>query len=272
MGVITPRIGPWTVGVSRTWPSGPTCRSTRSASTRSAGCWPPPAREGRVAWYGPEHLERLARIRELQAQGLTLALIGRVLSGDLDATDAPLAVAVADADAPEEFLSLAELAERSGSAAPPSSRPSRAKGCSCRASTTATERYTTGDVDVVRAGLALARDRLPALGSARARARAQRQRRTTSPSRPSRSSTATYARRCARRDLSDDDKAQRLVEAFRTLLPAVTALVEHHFRRVLLAVAQEHLESVGEDDELAAASVEAARQLETRASKSGAAT
>ena len=38
-----------------------------------------PAREGRVAWYGPEHLERLARIRELQAQGLTLALIGRVL-------------------------------------------------------------------------------------------------------------------------------------------------------------------------------------------------
>ena len=50
----------------------------------------PPAREGRVAWYGADHLDRLARIRELRAQGLTLALIGRVLSGDLDATDAPL--------------------------------------------------------------------------------------------------------------------------------------------------------------------------------------
>ena len=114
VGVITPRIGPWTGCGSRSWPSGPTCRSTRSASTKSASCSPAPAREGRVAWYGPEHLERLARIRELQAQGLTLALIGRVLSGDLDATDAPLAVAVADAEAPEEFLSLAELAERSG--------------------------------------------------------------------------------------------------------------------------------------------------------------
>ena len=43
----------------------------------------PPAREGRVGWYGPDHLERLTRIRELQAQGLTLALIRRVLSGDL---------------------------------------------------------------------------------------------------------------------------------------------------------------------------------------------
>src|SRR6185436_10850451 len=75
---------------------------------------PPPAREGRVAWYGPEHLERLARIRDLQAQGLTLALIGRVLTGDLDATDAPLAAAVAEAEAPEEFLSLTELADRSG--------------------------------------------------------------------------------------------------------------------------------------------------------------
>ena len=63
-------------------------------------------------------------------------------------------------------------------------------------------------------------------------------------------------------DLSDAEKAQRLVDAFRTLLPAVTTLVEHHFRRVLLAVAQEHLESVGEEHELAAASAEAARRLD----------
>jgi hypothetical protein len=47
------------------------------------------------------------------------------------------------------------------------------------------------------------------------------------------------------------------------LLPAVTTLVEHHFRRVLLAVAQDHLESVGEEHEIAAASVEAARRLES---------
>ena len=64
-------------------------------------------------------------------------------------------------------------------------------------------------------------------------------------------------------DLPDEEKAEQLVEAFRTLLPAVTTLVAHHFRRVLLEVAQEHLESVGEATELAAVNAEAARRLET---------
>ena len=63
--------------------------------------------------------------------------IGRVLSGDLDAMDAPLAVAVAVADAPEELLSLAELAERS--AVPPALLEAVARGglARRRASTTA---------------------------------------------------------------------------------------------------------------------------------------
>jgi hypothetical protein len=57
-------------------------------------------------------------------------------------------------------------------------------------------------------------------------------------------------------DLTDDERAERLVAAFRTLLPTVTTLVANHFRRVLLEVAQEHLERVGEPTELAAASNE----------------
>jgi hypothetical protein len=63
-------------------------------------------------------------------------------------------------------------------------------------------------------------------------------------------------------DLPDEEKAEQLVAAFRVLLPTITALVAHHFRRVLLAVAQEHLEQVGEDTELAAVSAEAGRRLE----------
>ena len=63
-------------------------------------------------------------------------------------------------------------------------------------------------------------------------------------------------------DASDDEKAQRLVDAFRVLLPSVTALVAHHFRRVLLNVAEEHLERVGEPTEVAAAQAEATRRLE----------
>jgi hypothetical protein len=54
-------------------------------------------------------------------------------------------------------------------------------------------------------------------------------------------------------ELSEAERAERLVEAFQALLPAVTAMVAHHFRRILLQVAQEHLEAVGEPTEIAAA-------------------
>jgi DNA-binding transcriptional MerR regulator len=220
----------------------------------------PPVREGRVAWYGPDHLERLTRIRELQTQGLTLALIGRVLSGDLDPTDAPLAAAVFDADAPEEFLSLRELAERSG--VPHALLEAVAlDGLLVPRVHDGTDRFTPSDVAVVQAGLKLLESGFP-LSDLLALAREH----NASTHAVAEQAVALFDRHVRvplrSSDLSDDEKAQQLVDAFRTLLPAVTALVEHHFRRVLLAVAQEHLESVGEEHELAAAEVVASRRLE----------
>jgi len=44
---------------------------------QSRGLLPQPEREGRLAWYGDEHADRIRRIRELQTKGLTLAAIGR---------------------------------------------------------------------------------------------------------------------------------------------------------------------------------------------------
>ena len=62
--------------------------------------------------------------------------------------------------------------------------------------------------------------------------------------------------------LDEDEAAARLVEAFATLLPATVDLVSHHFRRTLLAVAQEHIEHVGADAERAAVAAESLRRLE----------
>ncbi len=45
------------------------------------GLLPPPEGRGRAARYGREHLERLERIRQLRAGGLTLAEIGVRLGG-----------------------------------------------------------------------------------------------------------------------------------------------------------------------------------------------
>jgi DNA-binding transcriptional MerR regulator len=226
---------------------------------------PPPERQGRIAWYGPEHVDRLAQIKDLQQRGFSLAVIRRIVSGELDRADEPLAAAVASAGddggpEPEEFLTLEALAARSD--VPPALIdavvredllvPRRHEGDA---------RFTTADIEVVAAGLRLLETGLPMpelLALARRHHAATRETAEAAVA-----MFDTYVREPLRAaDLSDDERAEQLVEAFRVLLPSVTALVAHHFRRVLLEVAQEHLESVGEPAELAAANEEARRRLE----------
>jgi DNA-binding transcriptional MerR regulator len=224
---------------------------------------PRPEREGRVAWYDDEHLDRLQRIRELRGRGLTLALIARMLDGDLDATDTPLAVAVAAADTetPEEFLTIDELADRSGVPRALLDAVAREHLLVPRIHD-GEPRYTTADVAIVQQGLRILEQGLPLpdlLALARAHHETTRDIAETAVELFDR-----YVRTPLRAsDAPDDEKAEQLVEAFRVLLPSVTALVAHHFRRVLLEVAQEHLESVGEATELAAVNAEAARRLES---------
>jgi len=67
---------------------------------QNKGLLEPPRREGRVAWYGPDHLARIARIRSLQARGFTLATIARLISGDLDAADEALVAELASGAVP----------------------------------------------------------------------------------------------------------------------------------------------------------------------------
>ena len=78
----------------------------------------PPQREGRAAWYDDAHLQTLARIRDLKEQGFTLAMIARVMAGDLDAGEEALAAAIvrpapAAVDVPAA-MSLSELGDATG--------------------------------------------------------------------------------------------------------------------------------------------------------------
>jgi len=224
---------------------------------------PPPDREGRIAWYGAEHLERLARIKDLQAHGLSLAVISRVVEGALDPADEPLAAAVAMADtgdAREEFLTLDELAERAG--IPSALLESVAReGLLVPRRHEGEARFTTADVAVVQAGLRLLEVGLP-MPELLALARRHHDS-TRAIAEDAVAMFDAYIRQPLRAvDHSDAERAEQLVDAFRTLLPAVTELVGHHFRRVLLEVAQEHLETVGEPAELQAAAAESIRAIE----------
>jgi DNA-binding transcriptional MerR regulator len=207
------------------------------------GLLDPPRRQGRVAWYGSAHLARLRRIRHLQEAGLSLATINRLLRGELDAADEALAEAVS-AEGPSELLTLEELAERTG--IPPALLGAvEREGLLVPRQVGGGWGYTVEDVDAARAGLRLLELGLPlpeVLGLARAHHQAVR-----TVAEQAVSLFDAHIRqplRCS--GLPDEEAAARLVQAFSDLLPATVTLVTHHFRRTLLAVAQAHIERVGD--------------------------
>ena len=213
---------------------------------QSRGLLPQPAREGRVAWYGADHAERIRRIRDLQRKGLTLAAIGRVVRGELAVADADLAAAVAEelGDREAELLDLEAFAERSGVPASLIQAVER-EGIRIGREVDGATRYTSGDIELVRTALRLLEFGLPLgdlLGLARDADDAMRGLATRAVD-----LFDDHVRKPIRDTAGDDPRAsEQMVEAFRELLPTVTTLVSHHFRRVLLEVAEERFDDVTE--------------------------
>jgi DNA-binding transcriptional MerR regulator len=210
---------------------------------QSLGLVPPPDREGRVAWYGAGHAERIRDVRALQKKGLTLAAVKRVVLGELGRADADLAAAVAaerGASAAEELLTLEEFANRSGVPASLIQAVER-EGVPFGRRVDGQDRYTTADIEIVRVALRLLEFGLPlndlltlareANTSMRGLAVRAVELFDEHVRKPIRDTAA-----------SDDVAAEQMVEAFRELLPAVTQLVSHHFRRVLLEAAEAQVE------------------------------
>jgi DNA-binding transcriptional MerR regulator len=202
----------------------------------------PPEREGRVAWYGPEHVERIRQVRSLQRKGLTLAAIKRALDGGLGRPDAELADAVAAARGEgqeEELLTLEGFSARSGV---PTSliQAVEREGIRLGRSVEGAMRYTAADIETVRGALQLLEFGLPL-------------RDLLSLAHDANSAMVALADRAVelfdqsvRKPIQDsasteEEAAAEIVRAFGTLLPAVTELVASHFRRVLLAAAEERL-------------------------------
>jgi DNA-binding transcriptional MerR regulator len=101
--------------------TGLTVRNVRSYQSR--GLIPPPKVQGRVGYYGGEHMARLQLIREMQAQGFNLAAIAHVLdqargSGEevLGFTRSLMAPFETEAS---EIVEHADLVRRLGGEVPP---------------------------------------------------------------------------------------------------------------------------------------------------------
>jgi DNA-binding transcriptional MerR regulator len=209
---------------------------------QSRGLLPQPQREGRVAWYGPDHAERIRQIRSLQRKGLTLAAIKRALDGELERTDVELAAAVAAArgEGPaEELLTLEAFSARAGVPASLIQAVER-EGIRLGVLQDGQTRYTSADIQTVRAALRLLEFGLP-LGELLALARRANAAMLDLADRAVELFDQHVRKPIRDTAGSEDEAAAQIVEAFDTLLPAVTDLVATHFRRVLLEAAEEKL-------------------------------
>jgi DNA-binding transcriptional MerR regulator len=208
-----------------------------------------PQREGRIAWYSDAHLEALRRVRDLKAQGFSLASIRRLVGGDLDPADEALVWALAEhspdraAAADEGWLTLDELARRTG-VTPALLEAIGREGLLAPRLGDGVPMYRAADEEAVAAGLRLLKAGLP-LSELLALARALD------------AGMKDIARRAVdlfdeyiRHPLLEPDEAQdagrRLVAAFENTYPATTTLVAHHFGRLLLDAAMARVEGLDE--------------------------
>ena len=246
---------------------------------QSKGLLAPPRREGRIAWYGDDHLERLTRIRTLRQRGFTLATIARLVSGELDAADEALlgrlsgldAVDPGPTDRPVDpdgatpaagaTYTLPDLAEATGM---PLAllKALEAEGLLIPTRVAGQECYTEEDVAASRAGLRLLEWGIPLtdlLELARRHNEA-----TEATAREAVEMFARHVREPLRTGVRPDALAASgrpddggtgdpavdgLLQAYAELLPAVNTLVGHHFTRTLVRVALDHVEQEGSPEE-----------------------
>jgi DNA-binding transcriptional MerR regulator len=226
---------------------------------QARGLLEPPERRGRIALYSDAHADRLRRIRELKEKGLTLATIKLVLAGDLDAPDQALVAAVAAPSTREasagRTYTLEEFAEQVG-IAPGVLLAVEREGLFAPTNPGEGPAYTDADLAAARAGMRILEAGLPLadlLALAREYDRAARETAERAVELFDR-----YVRGPIRASASSDaDAAERLVGAFQSLLPATTALVGHHFERVLLSAARTRIAQVGSEHEIEAVRAEA---------------
>jgi DNA-binding transcriptional MerR regulator len=213
---------------------------------QSRGLLPAPVREGRVAWYAEEHARRIQEVRRLQRRGLTLAAIKRALDSSLAPPDADLVAAVAEARGERdetELLTLEAFSKRSGVPASLIQAVER-EGIRLSRPVDGRDWYVASDIRTVRAALTLLEFGLP-LGELLTLARDAHEAMLRLAERAV-ELFDDHVRKPIRDTAGDDEAAAaQLLEAFLTMLPAVTDLVANHFRRVLLATAEAHLERVG---------------------------
>jgi DNA-binding transcriptional MerR regulator len=232
-------------------------------SYQSKGLLPAPRHEGRVAYYGRRHLDRLATIRALKAKGYSLRAVAGMLQSAEGAGGGPGGVVVSPFSegelANEERLTLAEVAERTGMPTP-MLRSLEASGVLRPVQVGTEVAYTGADVRAVRMLLSLIGTGVP-MEQFMAVARIQLDAADT----VARGAVELFMRYIrepllAAPGLPQKQEAERLVASFRLLVKAASGLIAYNFERMMLETVQREIEARGNRSERAALKREAARR------------
>jgi DNA-binding transcriptional MerR regulator len=230
-------------------------------SYQSKRLLPPPRRQGRVALYGPAHLDRLRTISDLKRRGHSLRAIRTMVAeaGEAAVPGAAARAHRAAAPAPDTSeLSLAELAERAR--VPPALvRSLEASGVLQPLRGDPERRYTAADVQAVRMLQSLVGGGVP-LEEFMEVAQTQIEAATAVAERAL-SLFLIYVRRpLLDRRLPPAEEADRLMHAFRIMLQAATGLIVYNIQRTMLNRVEEEIERLGTDAEREALRREVARR------------
>lgn len=218
---------------------------------QAKGLLQPPRRQGRIALYSDDHVERLGRIGDLKAKGFSLGSIKRLLDGDFDEADARLAdtiVGSVSPGGPGRLIPLEALAARTGISATLLEAVER-EGLIEAVEEGGQRFYTEADAVTVSRGLELLSAGLPLselLALAREHDRVMRD--------VARQTVDVFIRfvrdPLISEEADQEEAARRLVEAFNTMLPATTDLVSRHFERILIREGLARLAETAEEPEL----------------------
>lgn len=217
---------------------------------------PAPRHDGRVALYGPRHLERLRTILDLKARGHSLRAIRAMVAEPLDGSGGGSRPGRPGADLSE--LTLDELAARAR--VPPALlRSLEASGVLQPLKVGDEHRYTAADVQAVRMLLSLVGGGVPMdefMGVARTQIDS-----ATAVAEGAVAMFLTYVRRpLLERRLPPAEEADRLMHAFRVMLQAATGLIVYNIQRTMLNLVEEEIERLGTDAERDALRREVARR------------
>ncbi len=222
---------------------------------QTGGLLPLPGRSGRKAVYTAEHLERLRLIRSMADKGLSLKAIRLLLDRHPDSTRTDTALLAAlEEETQGPAYSGDELAAQLGVPASLIRAVEEAGLAEGQENDDGRRRYTGGDLAAARGAV-----RLLGYGFPLARLLALAVRHDRAIRKTCDSAIDLFDDHVRKKRGAAEENGEEVARAFRELLPLVTAVIAHHFQRVLVNQALRRLRKKGDASTLSFALKVAAR-------------